>query len=116
MAVCMKAIGRNIRDLRRNQGMTQAQTAEYLGMTGLHYGRLERGERNVSLDQLDRIAGLFSVPIRRLIAGAFPDEAPEADRREKSDAVCSVEHLMQSMDERERRIILGVCRVIIHDK
>ena len=40
-----KVLSRNIRQARRNMGITQQQAAELLGITQLHYGRLELGDR-----------------------------------------------------------------------
>ena len=95
--------------------MTQAQLAERIGMTQLHYGRLERGERNVSLTQLDRIAELFGVPVKALLRGAFPDEKLDDDGKEEtSNTARDVEHMMQSMNDRECEIILHLCRIMAH--
>ena len=60
MYVSYKVIGRHIRDARKAKGLTQEQFAERLGLSTLHYGRLERGNRRVSLEQLARAAASCS--------------------------------------------------------
>ena len=56
MLVSYKTIGLNIRSARREAGLTQEQIAERLRMSQLHFGRLERGERPASLEQIAQVA------------------------------------------------------------
>ena len=63
MLVSFKAIGSNIRAARKAQGLTQEQAAELLKMSQLHFGRLERGERPASLEQLARIAQVLGIEV-----------------------------------------------------
>lgn len=74
MEVSYKTIGSNIRKARKAMHLTQAQTAEKLGMSPLHYGRLERGDRNVSLAQLAQAASVLHTPFHALLAGSVADE------------------------------------------
>lgn len=67
MTIAYKTIGSNIRRARKALNLTQAQTAEKLGVSLLHYGRLERGDRKISLDQLARIADVLQVSFNDLI-------------------------------------------------
>ena len=69
--VSYRIIGRNIQRQRKAHGHTQAQAAERLGISTLHYGRLERGERPASLDQLAQIAQLYGVSLHVLLDGAI---------------------------------------------
>ncbi len=55
----------------RNQRLALGFSQEYLAeLTGLHrtyIGSVERGERNVSVDNMERIAGALSVDITDLL-------------------------------------------------
>ena len=73
MEVSYKTIGSNIKSARKALHLTQAQVAEILGISPLHYGRLERGDRNVSFAQLARVADILHVPFHNLISGALMD-------------------------------------------
>lgn len=46
--------------------MSQEQLAEVVGNTGKHVGQIERGEVNVGLDVLSRIAAALSVDVADL--------------------------------------------------
>ena len=73
MYISFAVIGRNIRQARKAAGLTQEQLAEKLGCTPLHYGRLERGERRTSLDQLALIGTVLHVPFASLLADSVID-------------------------------------------
>ena len=74
MIVSYKTIGLNIRAARREAGLTQEQMAEKLKMSQLHFGRLERGERPASLEQLAQIAQALHVPLASLLNGCVARE------------------------------------------
>jgi transcriptional regulator with XRE-family HTH domain len=65
----LQAIGSTIRDLRDARGMTQAQLAEACGLHRTFIGSVERGERNVAILNLRRIAKSLRVPLAELFAG-----------------------------------------------
>lgn len=72
--VSHQVIGQHIRDARKAKALTQAHLAEQLGISTLHYGRLERGDRPASLEQLAHIASLLDVPTLSLLNGCLPHE------------------------------------------
>jgi transcriptional regulator with XRE-family HTH domain len=55
------ALGRTIRELRRDRGLSQERLAELAGMHRTYVGGIERGERNVSFANLRRLAGAMDV-------------------------------------------------------
>ena len=52
-----RAVGRNLRAYREAQGLSQEAFAQVLGVHRTYMGGLERGERNLTLKALERIAG-----------------------------------------------------------
>jgi transcriptional regulator with XRE-family HTH domain len=57
-----KIFGDNVRRRRREKGMSQERLAEEAGLHRTYIGSIERGERNVSLDNIDRISAALSIP------------------------------------------------------
>jgi transcriptional regulator with XRE-family HTH domain len=49
-------VGKTIRQLRSAKGWTQEELAEKAGLHPTYIGGIERGERNVSLDNLIKLA------------------------------------------------------------
>jgi len=56
-------LGRNIRALRKQSGLTQGRLARYLGITPTLVSRIERGVFPVTSDMLDKLSALFGVPV-----------------------------------------------------
>jgi transcriptional regulator with XRE-family HTH domain len=62
-----QALGEAIRSVRRERGFAQETFAAHAGMDRSYYGAIERGEFNVSLDTLVKVAvGLETSPSRLL--------------------------------------------------
>jgi transcriptional regulator with XRE-family HTH domain len=61
--------GRNLRRVRRREGLSQETLAERAGLHRTSIGLLERGERVCGIDTLVRLAGSMSVPSEELLDG-----------------------------------------------
>jgi transcriptional regulator with XRE-family HTH domain len=65
----------NIRRLRKERGWSQEKLAFRCGLHRTYIGSVERGERNISLDNIARLAQALSVEPWELIArGHGPEE------------------------------------------
>lgn len=53
--------GRNLRAYREKRGLSQEAFAEVLGVHRTYMGGIERGERNLTLKSVERIAGRIDV-------------------------------------------------------
>lgn len=61
-------VGRNVRRVRRARGLSQERLAELAGNTAKHIGQIERGEVNVGVDFLARIAAALAIDVADLFA------------------------------------------------
>lgn len=61
--------GTRIRNLRKDNGLTQAQLAEKINISDRYLQKLETGERGGSVDILVGIACVFNVSLDFLILG-----------------------------------------------
>jgi transcriptional regulator with XRE-family HTH domain len=62
-----RVAGRYIRAVRVERGISQKQFAELLSVHRTHLGGVERGERNLTLQSLARLARPIGVNPRRLL-------------------------------------------------
>lgn len=60
-------LGNNIKKYRKLAGLTQEQLAMKIRVTPTYVGFIEQGQRNPSLNTLDKIARTLSVELRDLI-------------------------------------------------
>ena len=70
-----KVIAANVRRLRKDRGYSQEGFADACGLHRTYVGAIERAERNVSVDNIERMAAALAVPGWRLL---HPDEGVTA--------------------------------------
>lgn len=59
---------KKIRDVRLSKGMSQEKLAELSDLHRTYISSVERGERNVTIDSMERLANALGVDIRDLLA------------------------------------------------
>lgn len=64
-----KAMGRRVRALRVERGLTQEQLAEYVDVSTSFIGHIERGEKQSSLDTMCRLATYLKTSMDYLVLG-----------------------------------------------
>lgn len=62
-----RIVGQNLRAIRHDRGYSQEAFADVLGVHRTYLGGLERGERNLTLRSLERLATLLDVPVLDLL-------------------------------------------------
>lgn len=61
--------GNRVRSLRHKKGLSQEELAEECELHRTYIGSVERGERNVSLENIQRIAHELGVTASQLLKG-----------------------------------------------
>ncbi|WP_219835364.1 helix-turn-helix domain-containing protein [Paenibacillus sp. R14(2021)] len=67
MDTVRKLIGKKIRAIRREKGLTQVKLADKAQLMYQYVGAVERGTRNISLDSLERIITALDVDLEQFI-------------------------------------------------
>lgn len=65
-------IGKRVRTLREERGLTQTGLGELLDLTQSNISAIERGDRGVTIHQAVRIARALRVTVDELLTGAKP--------------------------------------------
>ena len=61
--------GERVRALRKEYGWSQEDFAAECGLDRTYVGGIERGERNVALRNIEKIAGALEISVSELLAG-----------------------------------------------
>lgn len=113
MIVSYRTIGQNIRAARKEIGLTQEQMAECLRMSQLHFGRLERGERPASLEQLALIAKTLHVPLASLLNGCVVEEDFSCAPDDSAQALGnSIARLASGCSGKSLRLMHTLCQAV----
>jgi transcriptional regulator with XRE-family HTH domain len=64
-----RILGENIRSQRKRLAFSQEKLAEKAELHPVYVGSVERGEENVSIDSLVRIAEALKASVRDLVSG-----------------------------------------------
>lgn len=65
-------LARNLRRLRAQHGISQEALADLAGLHRTYIGSIERSERNISIDNIAKLAAAFGVAPSKLL-----EDAPE---------------------------------------
>jgi transcriptional regulator with XRE-family HTH domain len=60
-------VGFNIRRIREERGLSQEELATLAGLHRAYLGQIERGEKNIGLKNLEKIASALGVNVKDLI-------------------------------------------------
>ena len=66
MSDIAKAVGQRIRNYRTQKGLSQEKLAELSGCHATYIGQLERGEKNATLESIERVTSALGVSLSRL--------------------------------------------------
>ena len=60
-------IANNIRSLRKKQGLSQEELAELSNLHRTYIGAVERAERNITINSLEKIAKALNTEVKNLL-------------------------------------------------
>jgi transcriptional regulator with XRE-family HTH domain len=60
--------GQKLRQVREQAGISQEKLAQLAGLHRTYVSSVERGKRNISLENIDRLARALGLPMARLVS------------------------------------------------
>ncbi|MGP0584392.1 helix-turn-helix domain-containing protein [Paenibacillus timonensis] len=111
MAELRNFLGNRIRAIRNAKGLTQQNLADLSGLDYRYIGAIERGERNFSIDTLEKVLVALKIPISELAYSDIEQSEKESVRREAIDHfIASTEGLTEEQIEILQRVNQEVLR------
>lgn len=103
-----KELGLRLRELRKAAGLTQEQLAGRAKMDYKYVGALERGERNPTLFNIERIADALEVPLQDLFKAGPKRAVPSAQVD-----IAAMANLLRGCDPQSRKQIIRLVRIAL---
>ena len=100
-----KEIGKRIRTVRKERGLTQEEASELCDITPSYYGNIERGDKKMSLETLARISKGLCVSTDQLIFGC-------GEKTEEDDILQLLSQIRNQEDEVQYRKYLNIIKAI----
>ena len=104
-----KQLGQRIRQLRKAQEWTQQQAAQRANLDYKYLGAIERGERNITLDNIEKIAAGFGVEAHQLFL--FSADSGEVPAERITEA--KIRDLLKQSDAGRKQLMWRVLREVV---
>ncbi|MFJ7953923.1 helix-turn-helix domain-containing protein [Lysinibacillus sp. NPDC096418] len=102
----VKLVGDNIKEMRKLKKLTQEDLAEKCGLQTSYLAGVERGDRNITLQTLQKIIeGLEETPSTIV---NFKNVNIDSEYYEKKDLIMLLQNLIEGRSEEEVRLILKI--------
>ncbi|MCC3378454.1 helix-turn-helix domain-containing protein [Paenibacillus farraposensis] len=109
MTKLRNSVGERIRTIRKAKGLTQQQLAELSGLDDAYIGSVERGERNFSIDTLEKVLTALNVSISELM---FSKEHVTKDETIRQEAIDEFVALTSGLNEKQIGILRRVSKEV----
>lgn len=106
-------IGKNIKKVREQKGLTQQHIADLINMHRSNYSKVESGLREPSIDALNKIAKHFDMTIDELVN--FNGNIPIEEKLEDKATVEQVK-LINQLDEEDKAMVFRIIDTIVTKK
>lgn len=78
MSELIRQIGQRIRNYRVQKGFSQERLAELSGCHPTYIGQIERGEKNATLESIEKISSALKIPPSTLFEKLEPQNASQS--------------------------------------
>ncbi|MBN1224160.1 MAG: helix-turn-helix transcriptional regulator [Candidatus Aminicenantes bacterium] len=99
-------IGTRIRELRKARGWSQEKLGEMADLHPTYIGGIERGERNVALENLANLAAAFGLTLSQLF------DFEKGGKSQRDVVKANLIALLRKRDERELRLFLKMVEAV----
>ncbi|MDI6738877.1 MAG: helix-turn-helix transcriptional regulator [Candidatus Edwardsbacteria bacterium] len=99
--------GQRIRQLRKQQGITQEELGFRANLHSTHIGMIERGVKNVSLETIEKLSDALGVSI------SLPFDEGNILKSSRETLIAEINGLMRKRDERTLRMLRNIIKDVL---
>ncbi|MBI3320524.1 MAG: helix-turn-helix transcriptional regulator [Candidatus Omnitrophica bacterium] len=114
MTSLQQQIGLRIKELRQLKGYTQAERAELVDLSTNYVGYLERRERTVSLQVLERLAHTLGVEVSTFFLFRAQEASKKSEESDhKAPMVAKFSSFLQHADREDLRLLFKLAKRLV---
>lgn len=102
----MASIGKNIKKIREQKGLMQKEVASTADMQASNYSKIESGQRDISVEALDKIAQLFGMTVDEIIH--YEDSKKPTPVKVEDKTVTEKIQLISQLDEEDKNAVYRI--------
>ncbi|SRR6266540_209556 len=107
------SLGDNIKKIREQKGLLQKQVANELGIGYTNYNKMENGNREPSVSELQKLAKLFSMTVDQVIN--FDNDMPQEVVLEDKSSIEQM-NLIKQLDDEDRAVVFKIIDTMLTKK
>jgi transcriptional regulator with XRE-family HTH domain len=100
-------LGKRIRDLRTARELSQEQLAGMAELSAKYLGEVERGIGNISIERLNKIAGMLGVELQELLETGH--------KRSRTELLAEIASMAQKLPDKDVQIAYRMLRMLSGD-
>lgn len=101
MSSTTKAVGQRIRSYRTEKGLSQEKLAELSGCHPTYIGQVERGEKNATIECIERITTALGISLSKLF-----EKLGDQEREGKEIPLACYEFLLSKSKEEQEQLYM----------
>ncbi len=107
------ALADNIKAIRVEKGLKQINVAAHIGVDKSAYSKIEKGLRNITVEELQKMAALFNLAMDQIVhfEGQVPQEVTIQDKTTVEQL-----NLIQQLEEEDRKTIFSIIDKMLTNK
>jgi transcriptional regulator with XRE-family HTH domain len=107
------SLGDNIKKIREQKGLLQKQVANELGIGYTNYNKMENGNREPSVAELQKLAKLFNLTVDLIINADtnIPNDVTVADK-----STIEQMNLIKQLDDDDRTVVFKIIDTMLTKK
>lgn len=102
----MEIIGKNIKTIREQKALMQKEVAYSAGLQASNYSKIESGQRDISVEALDKIAMFFGMTVDEIIH--FEDAKKPAPVKMEDKTANEKIQLISQLDEEDKHAVYRI--------
>lgn len=102
----MVSVGKNIKKIREQKGLMQKEVAFVADMQASNYSKIESGQRDVSVEALDKIAQFFGMKVDEIIH--YEDAKNPTPVKVEDKTANEKVYLISQLDEEDKHAVYRI--------